>query len=92
MLVGLEIGSKQKVLLKNSSLTFFWDDPITRDLSRVMSCYRYLSKKLIESLKKVNNYNEKYLINTLHGKVDNWTLKEVVRGHTAFHLNQFGVY
>ena len=49
-------------------------------------------KKLIESLKKVNNYNEKYLINTLHGKVDNWTLKEVVRGHTAFHLNQFGVY
>ena len=38
-------------------------------------------KKLIESLK-----------NTLHGKVDNWTLKEVVRGHTAFHLNQFGVY
>ena len=49
-------------------------------------------KKLIESLKKVNNYNEKYLINALHGKVDNWTLKEVVRGHTAFHLNQFGVY
>ena len=48
--------------------------------------------KLIESLKKVNNYNEKYLINTLHGKVDNCTLKEVVRGHTAFHLNQFGVY
>ena len=33
-------------------------------------------KKLIESLKKVNNYNEKYLINPLHGKVDNWTLKE----------------
>ena len=49
-------------------------------------------KKLIESLKKVDNYNEKYLINTLHGKVDNSTLKEVVSGHTAFHLNQFGVY
>ena len=35
---------------------------------------------------------KKYLINTLHGRVDNWTLKEVVSGHTAFHLNQFGVY
>ena len=49
-------------------------------------------KKLIESLRKVNNYEEKYLINTFHAKVDNWTLKEVVSGHTAFHLNQFGVY
>jgi len=49
-------------------------------------------KKLIESLRKVNNYEEKYLINTFHGKVDNWTLKEVVSGHIAFHLNQFGVY
>ena len=41
---------------------------------------------------KYKEINEKYLINTLHGKVDNWTLKEVVSGHTAFHLNQFGVY
>ena len=44
-------------------------------------------------LKYILRWNyEKYLINALHGKVDNWTLKEVVRGHTAFHLNQFGVY
>ena len=48
-------------------------------------------KKLIESLKKVNDYEHKYLVNTFHGKVDNWTFKEVVRGHTAFHLDQFGV-
>tara|TARA_B100000900_G_scaffold174216_1_gene147810 strand:+ start:109 stop:567 length:459 start_codon:yes stop_codon:yes gene_type:complete len=49
-------------------------------------------KKLIKSLKKVNDYDQKYLVNTFHGKVDKWTLKEVVSGHTAFHLDQFGVY
>ena len=49
-------------------------------------------KKLIESLKKVNDYKHKYLVNTFHGRVDNWTFKEVVRGHTAFHLDQFDVY
>ena len=49
MSVGLEIGSKQKVLLKNSYLTFFWDDPLSRNLSRVIRRYRYLSRKLVES-------------------------------------------
>ena len=48
-------------------------------------------KKLIERLKKVNDYEHKYLVNTFHGKVDNLTFKEVGRGHTAFHLDQFGV-
>ena len=70
---------------KNSRTLKFFDAKRSGDL-----IFEEEKKKLIESLKKVNDYEHKYLVNTFHGKVDNWTFKEVVRGHTAFHLDQFG--
>ena len=71
---------------KNSRTLKFFDAKRSGNL-----IFEEEKKKLIESLKKVNDYEHKYLVNTFHGKVDNWTFKEVVRGHTTFHLDQFGV-
>ena len=71
---------------KNSRTLKFFDAKRSDNL-----IFEEEKKKLIESLKKVNDYKHKYLVNTFHGKVDNWTFKEVVRGHPAFHLDQFGV-
>ena len=71
---------------KNSRTLKFFDAKRSGNL-----IFEEEKKKLIESFKKVNDYEHKYLVNTFHGKVDNWTFKEVVRGHTAFHLDQFGV-
>ena len=48
-------------------------------------------KELIKRLKMVNEYNQEFIVNTMHGKVSRDTFKEVVRGHTSFHLKQFGV-
>ena len=48
-------------------------------------------KELIKRLKMVNEYDQEFLVNTMHGKVRRNTFKEVVRGHTSFHLKQFGV-
>ena len=48
-------------------------------------------KELIKRLKMVNEYDQEFIVNTMHGKVKIDTFKEVVRGHTSFHLKQFGV-
>ena len=48
-------------------------------------------KELIKRLRMVNEYDQEFLVNTMHGKVKRDTFKEVVRGHTSFHLKQFGV-
>ena len=48
-------------------------------------------KELVKRLKMVNEYDQEFLVNTMHGKVKRDTFKEVVRGHTSFHLKQFGV-
>ena len=48
-------------------------------------------KELIKRLKMVNEYDQEFILNTMHGKVRRNTFKEVVRGHTSFHLKQFGV-
>ena len=48
-------------------------------------------KELIKRLKMVNEYDQEFLVNTMHRKVKRDTFKEVVRGHTSFHLKQFGV-
>ena len=48
-------------------------------------------KELVERLRMVNKYNQKFISNPMHGKVTRETFKEVVRGHTSFHLKQFGV-
>ena len=48
-------------------------------------------KELIKRLKMVNEYDQEFIVNTMHGKVTRGTFKEVVRGHTSFHLKQFGV-
>ena len=48
-------------------------------------------KELIKRLKIVNEYDEEFIVNTMHGKVTRENFKEVVRGHTSFHLKQFGV-
>ena len=47
--------------------------------------------ELIKRLKMVSEYNQEFIVNTMHGKVTRDTFKEVVRGHTPFHLKQFGV-
>ena len=46
-------------------------------------------KELIKRLKMVNEYNQEFIVNTMHGKVTRDTFKEVVKGHTSFHLKQF---
>ena len=48
-------------------------------------------KELIKRLKMVNEYNQEFIVNTMHGKVTRDTFKEVVKGHTSIHLKQFGV-
>ena len=48
-------------------------------------------KELIKRLKMVNEYNQEFILNSMHGKVTRDTFKEVVKGHTSFHLKQFGV-
>ena len=48
-------------------------------------------KELVKRLEMVNKYNQKFIVNPMHGKVTNEIFKEVVRGHTSFHLKQFGV-
>ena len=48
-------------------------------------------KELVKRLKMVNEYDQEFIVNTMHGKVRRNTFKEVVRGHTSFHLKQFGV-
>ena len=48
-------------------------------------------KELLKRLKMVNEYDQEFILNTMHGKVRRNTFKEVVRGHTSFHLKQFGV-
>ena len=48
-------------------------------------------KELIKRLKMVNEYDQEFIVNTMHGKVKRDTFKEVVKGHTSFHLKQFGV-
>ena len=48
-------------------------------------------KKLVKRLEMVNKYNQKFTVNPMHGKVTSEIFKEVVRGHTSFHLKQFGV-
>ncbi len=48
-------------------------------------------KELIKRLKMVYEYDQEFIVNTMHGKVERDTFKEVVRGHTSFHLKQFGV-
>ena len=48
-------------------------------------------KELVKRLKMVNEYDQEFILNTMHGKVRRNTFKEVVRGHTSFHLKQFGV-
>ena len=48
-------------------------------------------KELVKRLKMVNKCNQKFIVNPMHGKVTRENFKEVVRGHTSFHLKQFGV-
>ena len=48
-------------------------------------------RELIQRLKLANDYNKKFIINPMHGKISKETFREVIRGHTSFHLKQFGV-
>ena len=62
------------------------------DLARVKDAeFERERRELIQRLKMVNNYNQKFIINPVYGKLNKETYKEVVRGHTSFHLKQFGV-
>ena len=56
---------------KNSRTLKFFDAKRSGNL-----IFEEEKKKLIESLKKVNDYEHKYLVNTFHGKVDIGLLKK----------------
>ena len=71
---------------KNTPTLKFFDPTRAKDID-----FENEKKELIERLKMVNKYSQKFIINPMHGKVTRDTLREVVRGHTSFHLKQFGV-
>ena len=71
---------------KNAPTLKFFDPAKAKDVD-----LEYEKKELIKRLKMVNEYDQEFLVNTMHGKVKRDTFKEVVRGHTSFHLKQFGV-
>ena len=71
---------------KNTPTLKFFDPAKARDVDLEDE-----KKELVKRLKMVNNYNKKCIVNPMHGKVSRETFKEVVRGHTSFHLKQFGV-
>ena len=71
---------------KNTPTLKFFDPAKAKDVD-----LEYEKKELIKRLKMVNEYDQEFIVNTMHGKVTRDTFKEVVRGHTSFHLKQFGV-
>ena len=71
---------------KNTPTLKFFDPAKAKDLDLEDE-----KKELVKRLKMVNKYNQKFIVNPMHGKVTSETFKEVVRGHTSFHLKQFGV-
>ena len=71
---------------KNTPTLKFFDPAKAKDVD-----LEYEKKELIKRLKMVNEYDQEFLVNTMHGKVTRDTFKEVVKGHTSFHLKQFGV-
>ena len=71
---------------KNTPTLKFFDPAKAKDVNLEDE-----KKELIKRLKMVNEYNQEFIVNTMHGKVTRDTFKEVVRGHTSFHLKQFGV-
>lgn len=48
-------------------------------------------KRLIEQLNFVFQYDKKFMINPMHGKVKKDTFKRNIIAHISYHLNQFGV-
>ena len=71
---------------KNTPTLKFFDPAKAKDINLEDE-----KKELIRRLKMVNEYSQEFIVNTMHGKVTRETFKEVVRGHTSFHLKQFGV-
>ena len=71
---------------KNAPTLKFFDPAKAKDVE-----LEYEKKELIKRLKMVNEYDQEFIVNPMHGKVKRDTFKEVVRGHTSFHLKQFGV-
>ena len=71
---------------KNTPTLKFFDPKRAKDID-----FENEKKELIERLKMVNKYSQKFIINPMHGKVARDTFREVVKGHTSFHLKQFGV-
>ena len=71
---------------KNTPTLKFFDPAKAKDVNLEDE-----KKELIKRLKMVNEYNQEFIVNTMHGKVTRDTFKEVVKGHTSFHLKQFGV-
>ena len=71
---------------KNTPTLKFFDPAKAKDVDLEVE-----KKELIKRLKMVNEYDQEFIVNPMHGKVKRDTFKEVVRGHTSFHLKQFGV-
>ena len=71
---------------KNTPTLKFFDPAKAKDIDLEGE-----KKELVKRLIMVNKYNQEFIINPMHGKVTIETFKEVVRGHTSFHLKQFGV-
>ena len=71
---------------KNTPTLKFFDPAKAKDVDLENE-----KKELLKRLKMVNEYDQEFIVNTMHGKVRRETFKEVVTGHTSFHLKQFGV-
>ena len=71
---------------KNSTTYKFFNSARANDL-----VFEKEKKELIQRLKTVINFNQKFIINPMHGKISKEVFKKVIIGHTSYHLNQFGV-
>ena len=71
---------------KNTPTLKFFDPEKAKDVDLYDE-----KEELVKRLKLVNEYEQEFIVNTMHGKVTRDTFKEVVKGHTSFHLKQFGV-
>ncbi len=75
-----------RIYPKNTPSLKFFDASLKIDID-----FEYEKKSLLKILNVVNDLKKEFVINPMHGKVSRKILKEVVRGHTSYHLIQFGV-
>ena len=54
--------------------------------------FDFEKNKLIENLKKIEQINSNKVYHQMYGWIPALTLKKLVRFHTSYHFNQFGLF